>query len=188
MARFSQRMKKKRYSYLIKDQNNHCYICNSTFSPTVPPEFDHLNNNHNDSRPENTGLLCHTCNVKKIRNPEYQVIGHERMLRNEKQMYMCERMIADTGTTEQLTSCQAISQTNMQITKQFLIEHTINAQTIELKDSVNAIVNLCQDNNKTGSQSAVYRYIEILTNKINGKYTLSTNSEGKTVIRRRTEN
>jgi len=55
-------------------------------------------------------------------------------------------------------------------------------------DTVNAIVSICQDNNQTGSQAAVRRYIDEFTNPYTGKYTLSTNSQGKTIIRRRTEN
>ena len=97
-------------------------------------------------------------------------------------------MLADTGTTTELTSQQELSKINKRITKQFIQEQTIKNQELILRDVVNAIVDICDDNNGTGSQSAVYRYIDSLTNPYTGKYTLSTNSEGKTVIRRRTEN
>ncbi len=95
--------------------------------------------------------------------------------------------LADTGTTEETTSQQEISKCNNRITKQFLLEHTINDELL-LKDAVNAIVDICQDNNDTGSQSAVYRYIDSLSNPYSGKYTLSVNSKGQNIIRRRTEN
>ena len=72
--------------------------------------------------------------------------------------------------------------------KQFLLEHTITDDELLLKDVVNAIVDICQNNNNTGSQSAVYRYIDSLTNPYTGKYTLSANPKGQTIIRRRTEN
>ena len=79
--------------------------------------------------------------------------------------------LADTGTIKETTSQQEISKCNNRITKQFLLEHTINDELL-LKDAVNAIVDICQDNNDTGSQSAVYRYIDCLSNPYTGKYTL----------------
>jgi len=191
-----------------------------------------LNNNPNDSRPENLVFCCHVCNNKKKTNPEMQISANEKMIQNEKAVFACAgtagtslsfrslninhdenrqlpfpenatlgmefvmgggvkptfQLLPDTGTTQQLSSQQEISKINMQLTKQFLQEHTINGEEPILKDVVNAIVNLCQDNNGTGSQSAVYRYVDVLANPYNGRYTLSKNSQGKTIIRRRTEN
>ncbi len=67
------------------------------------------------------------------------------------------------------------------------IQYTMNGDTLNEKEAVNAIVNLCQENNETGSQPAIYRIIERLCNKINGKYT-TCDYHGKNVIRRRLEN
>ena len=64
----------------------------------------------------------------------------------------------------------------------------MNGESFVLRDGVNAIVNICQENNGTGSQAAVYRYIEFETNTFNGKYTVCYNEEGKNIVRRRTEN
>ncbi len=96
--------------------------------------------------------------------------------------------LADTGTTKEVTSQQEINRINMGITKQFLLERSITGDELVLKEVVNAIVDICQKNNGTGSQSAVYRYIDSLTNPYTGDYTLSTNSKGQTIIRRRIEN
>ncbi len=101
---------------------------------------------------------------------------------------MCERTLADTGMKNDLTSCQEISKTNTNITKQFLLEHTLHGNSMIVKDAVNAIVNLCQENNHTGSQAAIYRYIESYTNPINGLYTICNTPKGENIIRKRIEN
>jgi len=211
MARLSHRLKKQYDPIILKRDGSKCFYCKREFTETIPPEHDHLNNKPNDSRPENLVFCCHVCNNKKKTNPDMQVLAQEKMIQNEKAVFACAgtagtaidkkaefvmgggvkptfQLLPDTGTTQQLTSQQEISKINMQITKQFLQEHTINGEKPILKDVVNAIVNLCQDNNGTGSQSAVYRYVDVLANPYNGRYTLSKNSQGKTIIRRRTEN
>jgi len=116
-----------------------------------------------------------------------QILANEQLLINEKAVLTRERMLPDTGTTKELTSQQEINKINYQIAKQFIQEHTLAEKEVILRDAVNAIVDICKDNNGTGSQSAVYRYIDSLTNPYTGKYTLSTNSQGKPIIRRRTE-
>ncbi len=211
MARLSHRLKKQYDPIILERDGIKCFYCNREFTETIPAEHDHLNNNSNDSRPENLVFCCHVCNNKKKTNPEMQISAHEKMIQNEKAVFACAgtagtaidkkmefvmgggvkptfQLLPDTGTTQQLSSQQEISKINMQLTKQFLQEHTINGEEPILKDVANAIVNLCQDNNGTGSQSAVYRYVDVLANPYNGRYTLSENSQGKTIIRRRTEN
>jgi len=59
---------------------------------------------------------------------------------------------------------------------------------IILRDAIHAIVFLCQKQTGWGSVATIYRYIDEWTNPYYGKFTLSLNDEGKTIIRRRTEN
>jgi len=108
-----------------------------------------------------------------------QIKAHQKLIDNEKAVLTSERTIADSGTKNDLTSQQEINKTNMNITKSFLLEHT---------DAVNAIVDICQNNNNSGSQAAIYRYIDSLANPFTGRYTVSQNKEGNNIIRRRTEN
>lgn len=115
-------------------------------------------------------------------------MAHDKLIQNEKLLLACEKTLADTGTTEEVSSQQAINKTNMNTTKQFLLEHTMTNDELLLNDCVNAIVNICQDNNNTGSQSAVYRYIDSLSNPYTGKYTICINSKGEKIIQRRIEN
>jgi len=188
MNRLTQTMKVKQYPIKMQSQKGMCLYCSKPFTDYFTPEFDHLNNNTKDNRPENLALVCHSCNNRKKSNAEMQVIGSEQLKSNLNLECMCAGMLADTGTSPDLTSSQATNKTNMDETKRFLYEHTINNQIIILKDCVNAITYLCQEKNGTGSQSAIYRYIESLTNKINGKYTICLNDSGKNIIRKRSEN
>jgi len=186
LSRPSQRVKANRFPLLWTDQKGQCLFCSIAFSDIVKPELDHLNNNSNDNRMENWALVCHTCNNKKKTDIDMQVIAYDKVKANQKREYACERMLADSGIDFNLTSSQSINRITTQTTRQFLLEHTMNDKLYE-KDAVNAITNLCQENNGTGSQSAVYRIIESLCNPINGKYTTCSTPKGN-VIRRRTEN
>ncbi len=188
MSRLSQNKKRKLDPFLDERDGTICLFCKEGFTAIHPYEYEHLNNNYRDSRPENIVKAHHECNVRKIRNPEFQVIAHEKLRENERQAYVCERTLADTGMKNDLTSCQEISKTNTNITKQFLLEHTLNGNSMIVKDAVNAIVNLCQENNHTGSQAAIYRYVESYTNPINGLYTICNAPKGENIIRKRIEN
>ncbi len=188
MSRLSYKLKKEINPIVLERDGYKCLYNNCEFTETNPLEYDHLNNNPQDNRPENLAFCCHTCNNKKKFSPEMQVIAHEKMIENERTVLMRAGMLADTGTTEQLTTSQAINKTNRRLALQWITEHTITEPEIIVKDAVNAIVNLCQDSNDTGSQSAVYRYIDEFTNPYNGKFTLCSNPQGKTIIRRRSEN
>jgi len=188
MSRLTHRLKQKNEP-IVRDRDLYvCLYCKEEFTETHPPEWEHLNNNPNDSRPENLVFAHKECNNRKKFNPEYQVLAHEKLIQNERAVLTCERTLADTGTTKELTSQQEINKANMKIAKQFIQEQTINNEELILRDAANAIVDICQDNNGTGSQSAVYRYIESFTNPFTGKFTISINQKGEKIIRRRTEN
>ena len=184
---FSASRKAKEFPIHYADQKGLCLYCSKKFTETFRYEYDHLNNNTHDNRIENHALVCHSCNNLKKGNAEMQVIASDKLLSNEKREYTRERIQADTGTTKEVSSQSEINKINTQITAQFILEHTIN-ESVTLRDSCNAIVNICQENNGTGSQAAVYRYIDSLCNPFTGKYTIYCNSEGINCIRRRTEN
>ena len=181
--------KKRRWTPIIITQTGkNCFFCNCENTELNPLEWGHLNGCKKDVRPENFAFMCKSCNNKHKFSFDMQILGNEQLEKNEKAVFTRGNRLADTGTTKELTSQQEISKINKRITKQFLQEHTINNEELILRDAVNAIVDICDDNNETGSQSAVYRYIDSLTNPWTGKYTLSTNPKGQTIIRRRTEN
>lgn len=181
--------KKKKWEPLVVSQTGrNCFFCKCENTELNPLEWGHLNGKAEDVRPENFAFMCKSCNNKHKFNFDMQIEANEQLRENEKAVLTRERTLPDTGTTKELTSQQEINKINYQITKQFIQEHTLAEKEVILRDAVNAIVDICKDNNRTGSQSAVHRYIDSLTNPYTGKYTLSTNPQGKTIIRRRTEN
>jgi len=176
------------FPIVVERDGYKCFYCGGDFDANHPPEWEHLNNNPNESRVENLVLSHHECNNKKKSNTDWQIKAMEKLGQNERAVLACERKLADTGTTEELTSSQAINQATEPIAKQWLAEHLLMEPEINLKDGENAIVNLCRKQTGFGSQSAIRRFIEIWANPYNGHLTLSKNENGKTVIRRRTEN
>ena len=188
VTRLSHAMKKK-IDKVIHERGDkyECFYNGCTFSPVNPAEYEHLNSNVGDNRPENIVHACKVCNNRKKFDTDMQIKAHEKLIDNEKAVLTSERIIADSGTKNDLTSQQEINKTNMNITKSFLLEHTIN-ESVVLRDAVNAIVDICQNNNNSGSQAAIYRYIDSLANPFTGRYTVSQNKEGNNIIRKRTEN
>ena len=186
--RITQRINRERFEPTMQRQDELCLFCKGPFTEQLLPEWDHLDNNLDNSRPENIALVHRTCNNKKKFNPEYQVIAHDAKEEYEKAVLVCERMLADTGTTEQLTSSQAINKTNKPLCLMKLNEYTLHGNYVKEEDYVNAMDNLCFEMNGTGSQAAIKRYVNSFCNPLNGKFTLSKNEKDETIIRRRTEN
>jgi len=187
MTRLTHRIKKEYYPLVIERDNFRCFYCSEEFSNTRRPEWDHLNNNPLDSRLENLALCHHECNNKKKNLTDWQIKATKKMIQNERDVLASER-IADSGTTEELTSSQAISKSVRPIALQWLEEHLMMENEILLRDAVPAIVNLCQNMIGWGSHAAVRRYIEVWSNPYNGKFTLSKNESYQTIILRRTGN
>jgi len=179
--RLSYELKQRFNPILIKRDGFQCFFCKVAFSELIPAEYDHLNNDTTDNRLENWVFCCHPCNNKKKFNPEMQMIALEKLKENERSVFVGER----TGAYEDTLSEQEISKINKGIAKNFIQEHTINNESLILKDAINAIVNLCNDNNETGSQSAIYRYVESWCNPYNGFLIKEKNPDGVWIIRRR---
>ena len=186
--RITHKSKRDDFPLIVERDGYRCLFCPEPFTETHPVEWEHLDNDLFNDEIWNKTFSHHECNNRKKLSPELQIIAQEKIVSNRKYVFVREGMLADTGTTKDVSSQSEINKTNTRIAKQFFQEHTINNEDLVLRDAVNAIVDICQDNNGTGSQSAVYRYVEFLTNPYTGKFTLSTNKKGQTIIRRRTEN
>jgi len=179
----SYKQKNEWYPLIIDRDGYRCFYCKKDFEKYNPSEYDHLNNNSHDNRPENLVLTHHSCNIIKKTSPEWQILANQQLEENERSTFGCERKNEHETLTEQI-----ISQTNRDMTKTFLLEHTINGKTILLKDAVNAITHLCNDNNNTGSQAAIRRYIDVLCNPYTGNFILVQNPDGKLMIGRKLKN
>jgi len=179
---------KKKYLPLIQNRDGeNCFYCMQPFTIESSREFDHLNNNDDYSPPENLVLSHHTCNCEKKYSEKMQDKALGKLKINESSALLCVNTQADTAHPMDLTSCQKTNRTNMQITRQYLQERTLIHTLLDEDTTILAIVNICQDNNNTGSKKCVKEYIEILSNKENGKYT-RINENGVDKIRRRLEN
>ncbi len=164
MSRLTHAKKEKYFEIIVKRDGYKCFYCEGEFTDNHPAEYDHLNNNPNDSRVENIVISHHECNNKKKFYTDWQIKAHEKLEQNERAVLACERTRADTGTTKELTSSQEINKANYPIAEKFIEEHTLAEREVILKDAVNAIVHICQHTTGGGSQAAVYRYIDTLCN------------------------
>ena len=187
MTRLTHKRKVEFFQILTERDGYLCFYCDEDFTRNHHIEFDHLNNNPNDTRPENLVLTHHECNNKKKLSTDLQIKAQEKLSQNENTVFASERTQADTGTTDELTSSQQISKALRPIALQWLQEHLLMEKEIELKHAVNAMVHLCQEQTGWGSKPTIYRYIDEWTNPYNGQFTLIT-KDGKTIIRKRTEN
>ena len=183
MARLTYSNKRKWNPIIVKQTGYYCLFCKCPNTPDIPLEYGHLNGNDDDSRPENLAYMCKSCNNKMKFNFDMQIMADDQLVKNEKAVYVCENI----DTTEE-GSQQETSRINKQLAYTFLLEHTMNGDDILLSDSVNAITNLCYDNNKTGSQAAVRRYIDQFSNPYNGKFVIFTDHESNKRIKRRNQN
>ena len=159
MSRPTYTQKRKWEPLIVRQTGNNCFHCKRD---DIPLEYGHLNGKQDDSRPENLAKMCHPCNCKMIDDCDMQILALEQLEKNENAVLACERMNASVGTTEDLTSCQTISDINFRIAEQYVTEHTVVDGDLGVKETVNNIVGICRKNNGTGSQSAVYRYLNTL--------------------------
>ena len=188
MSRLSSRMKVRLNPFLDKRDGILCLYCKAGYTVTNPYIYEHLNNDDNDSRPENIIKAHQTCNCRKKYSEKMLAIALGKLKMNEASKLVCAGMKANTGTEKDVSSCVAINRKNKPITIQFLHEWTSRGEELLLKDAVDAITNQCYIQNGSGSQTAIYSYIDSLCNSYTGLFTIYSNPQGKNCIRRRTEN
>jgi len=80
-----------------------------------------------------------------------------------------------------------INVTNRQLTKQKLLEWTINGQKIEKSEAMNSITYLCTELTGHGSQKCIRDYISALCSSV-GPFMIVKDENGKKMIQRRTGN
>jgi len=184
MSRPTYTQKRKWNPIILRQTGNNCFFCKRY---DVPLEYGHLNGNADDSRPENLAYMCHPCNCKMINDYDMKFIALEQLRKNEDAVLVSVGMNVRAGMTEDLTSCQAISANNFRIAEQYVTEHTLIDGDLLVKEAVNDIVGICRKNNNTGSQSAVYRYLNTLVS-IAYPFTFAVNEKGEDIMRRNVEN
>lgn len=180
MPRPTYTQKRKWEPQIVKQTGNYCFFCKRS---DIPLEYGHLNGKKNDNRAVNLAKMCHPDNCKMENDFDMHFLAMEQLEKNENAELACAGMNKSVGTTEGLTSCQAISANNFKIAEQYVLQNVMINGYLVVKDAVNDIVGICRKNDNTGSESAVYRYFRILCSTAYG-YEFA-NMKGVDIIMRR---
>jgi len=165
---------------MVERDGYRCVFCPELFTDTHPAEIEHLDNNHNNNQIWNKTFSHHECNNRKKLSPELQVIAHEKLISNKKYVYVCERkQEPDVSSSEQR------NKTNRPIALQWIQEKLMVEPYVLLRDSVNAIVNLTQSMNGTGSKQSVYQYLNEFANPYNGLLEITEDKAGNKIVIKR---
>jgi len=168
---------------IIERDGYKCLYCPQPFTERHPAEIEHLDNNHRHNEIWNKTFVHHDCNCKKKFNIDLQVIANEKIASNKKYLSVSAGMKANVGTTEDLTSCQAINRINFKIAEQYALEHIVVDGYLLVREAVNEITGITKKNNNTGSQQAVYRYFHTLCTSAYG-YEFASNENGQDIMRK----
>ena len=145
---------------LIEDQGGFiCYQCEQTLKPGHYC-YEHLNDKRDDTRYENTGLACNSCNIKKIDDFDMKLKASELLKKKEEAGL---KYLEDKTVHEQYSSEIEINKAMYTFTQQFLLERINTDGKIEFSDVLDCIVYLCQERFGHGSEQTVRRYIKQLT-------------------------
>lgn len=162
-----------------RDGGFKCFYCRKDLSK-IFWIYEHLNNNHNDSRIENIVLACQSCNVKKKNDYDMQIMAIEKYRLNQQMNLSCERESAETDGPTQSVEID-ISQTNLELVRKYLQEIITTDGSIEVKDAVNSASMHCVNKTNHGSSVAVRRYIDMLCSR-EGPFMYSKNEDGKRIL------
>jgi len=177
-----------------------CFFCNQIFlegDPRWKKEWEHLNNNPEDNRPENLVWAHHFCNQKKKTDYDWQILADEKLQEN---IRWAESESESLGEGEELTDKE--TQPNEQIdankeasriTEQYLIERLLSngnhppvETRLDYNDARDSITYLCYKKFGHGSQNTIDRILKMLTSKVSPFDRRKEN--GRLVIFQRTGN
>lgn len=184
------------------NQEHTCFYCEQPFiehDKLYCKEWEHLNNNAEDNRPENFVWAHARCNELKKTNTDWQIRAHDKLKKNVR--WHSESLGGRAGEEAKTAHTQA--QPNEQIDanadaisvcEKYLIERLLptasgrDAAETELdwQDTEDALSFICYRKFKHGSQNTIRRYLKLLTS---GPAPFkSLQKDGRTYIVRRTEN
>lgn len=177
-----------------------CFYCGQEFierDKDYCREWDHLNNNAGDNRPENLVWAHAKCNELKKRNLEWQVRATEKLKKNVRQALES----LGGGGDEKAKTAHTQAQPNEQIDanadaitvcEKYLTERLFPKSTgkkppeaeLDWNDTEDALGYICYRKFGHGSQNTIRRYLKILTS---GPAPFDRASkDGRTYIMRRT--
>lgn|SRR2546428_5622445 len=171
---------------LIKRDGFICIYCKQslTYYSFI---YEHLNNKRYDNRLENIALAHQSCNIRKAKFFDYQIIANEKLFENERKLFVREKiLVEDLGAKEQSTEIE-INQVNFAIVLQHLSECLQTNGSIEYSDALNSSVYLCKTKSGHGSQQSMRNYIATLTSSV-GPFMIARDANKKKIILKRSGN
>lgn len=152
-------LKQKYLPVLIqRDGGFNCLYCKEPL--TGDYVYDHLNNQRQDNRVENVCTAHQKCNIEKSNNIEYQLIAAEKLKQNEE---MGIRYLEDHGAYDNNSSEININQTMRPFVKRWITERIAADGKVELRETINCLVYLCQENYSHGAEPTIRRYVKEMT-------------------------
>lgn len=176
---------------LIDRDGLQCFYCKGKFGKNGYV-FDHLNDNPHDNRFDNIVLAHQSCNVKKGSYPEYQVIAQDKLRKNESENFIVEWERENKHRTHKETSDEAdLNKTIIKFSKQYLyqellpqMDHEPRRDEIPMKEAIECVCYLVQDETGRGSHTAVQRHLETLSCVISKEFERKEVNGKKFIIRR----
>jgi len=187
MAQRMTRRQEKRVMEGIRDRGDPylCLFCKGIFTDENRHTFEHLDGNLLYHKTINIALAHWKCNNDKEKLAEYQVIAALKLQENKKKVSSC----AGNGgriSLKQLTSTQESSKIQRNYLTNWVFSKLLEEGKLQVRKVIPAVVNGCQMQYGCGSQSAMYRMVEELTNSYNGLFNLFE-EDGVAMIRLRKE-
>jgi len=168
---------------LARDGGSKCFYCDGIIG-LRNKIFEHLNNNRNDNRIENTVLACQPCNNKKRYSRLMQIKGLKKLNENEKSNFMRERNLEDEINSHEASTEIEINVSNFDITEQYISDIVNCDGYIGYSDALNSCVALCKEKTGHGSQQSVRNYLAALTSTL-GCFEITRDENRKKIILRR---
>lgn len=176
---------------LISRDGHQCFFCKGEFGKNGYV-FDHLNGNPHDNRFDNLVLAHQSCNVRKASFAEYEVMAKDKVRENESKNFLMEWERERKHSTHKETSDEAdLNKTIIKIAKEFLnqellpqLGHEPRRDEIPMKEAVECICYLVQEETGRGSHTAVQRHLETLTCVISKEFARKELNGKKYIMRR----
>ncbi len=176
---------------LIARDGHKCFYCKGPFGKTGYV-FEHLNDNPGDNRFDNLVLSHQSCNVRKASSADFQIMAKEKLKENESKNFLVEWERERKHSTHKETSDEAdLNKTIIKLAKQFLIQellpqlgHTPRRKEIPMKEAIECICYLVQEETGRGSHTAVQRHLETLTCVISKDFARKEVNGKKYIVRR----
>lgn len=181
-----------------QDQKPFCFYCEEGFAKENPAIWEHLNGDDHDNRFDNLVWSHQQCNVKKSFNFDWQIKAIDKLKENVRNNFLREyerdkkrAKLADTDshtTTKEID----INVIHNKIAQEYLIERLGTNENLgpeselDYSDTLNCTTYQCLQKTGHGSKQAIRNYLDVLTCSIASFEKVKV--DGRTVIRRRTEN